>query len=560
MLAGQNKEKDSIVVVSQAKEKEDGRSISLIESNAFDRWIRSHKKPLLLAGVILCFFILALWHMFYLRASMGSVVVLVSFSIVSVIGIGVLFYFFFYRALSTLWVFPLVLCLTGLLYVGLAGPLQSPDEQYHYLYGYRYSNILLGYDNGAQEGYNTTEMRVDDYEFLASSTAHQRNVDGHYGRTADNFLLLAKDPGMQSFETESFASGMNWPANGPQLRIPEALGMTVGRLLGLGAYPVFYLGRIFNFLFFALMAYAAVRITPLGKNAFMVMSLLPAVLHDVASLSYDAGIDGMAFLLVALCLRMIYGKGRLEKGNIVAFAVLLALLVPCKLIYAPLGFLACFVPTKRFASRRQAVLFRLGVPLIMLLAFGVTRFDIAGAVATNQMYSAVESRTLWGVLASPLSFLREFANTLFVRGDFYLLNMVGASLSFAENLTPVLTILPFLVLFALALSSEVRSDRIQPTLRICALVLIVGIVLACFLSIYIGFAEGTGDGTIFGVQPRYFIPLLPLVFILFSNACLASGRPSDQALLFACTVFGLVNVMHQFTMIAVFSNGVSLPL
>ena len=87
-------------------------------------------------------------------------------------------------------------------------------------------------------------------------------------------------------------SSFDWTANPPYIKLPSALGIVLATLLNLGSFPLFYLGRFFNLLMFAALAYFAVRITPVGKNAMMVAGLLPMTLHLASSYSYDAGIMG----------------------------------------------------------------------------------------------------------------------------------------------------------------------------------------------------------------------------------------------------------------------------
>lgn len=100
----------------------------------------------------------------------------------------------------------------------------------------------------------------------------------YYPKVAEEFSFFADDNALSSttlFSSDRFDMG----SNPPQAKILSALGITIGRVLGLGAVPVYYLGRLFNFAGFVALAYFAVRFTPVGKRIFMVASCLPMTLH-----------------------------------------------------------------------------------------------------------------------------------------------------------------------------------------------------------------------------------------------------------------------------------------
>lgn len=81
--------------------------------------------------------------------------------------------------------------------------------------------------------------------------------------------------------------------------LPQALGITLGRLLSLGQVLTIYLGRLCNLAFFVLCGWLAVRLAPFGKMAFFGAALLPMTLELVSSLSYDGFAISLGFLCTA---------------------------------------------------------------------------------------------------------------------------------------------------------------------------------------------------------------------------------------------------------------------
>ena len=186
-------------------------------------------------------------------------------------------------------------------------------------------------------------VRADDSALLDGMLQSWALGYDKYRSVIDQFAFFVNDASRVAVEP---VSSFDWTANPPYIKLPSALGIVLATLLNLGSYPLFYLGRFFNLLMFAALAYFAVRITPVGKNAMMVAGLLPMTLHLASSYSYDAGIMGLAFLLTGMCLRAVYGEGlmsRREKAGIVVVAVLLA---PCKVVYTVIVLLVILIPRK----------------------------------------------------------------------------------------------------------------------------------------------------------------------------------------------------------------------
>ena len=161
----------------------------------------------------------------------------------------------------------------------------------------------------------------------------------------------------------------------PQLRIFATLGFIVGKLLNLSGLFTFYLARLFNLVFFLALAYIAIRISSVAKSLFYALSLLPMTVFICSTLSYDAGIIGMSFVFIAICLELRYSKTPLTTRHIVGLVVLSTLLAPCKLVYFFLIFLVCIIPNQKFSSLRRAIIFK--TALVALSALSICIFSLS---------------------------------------------------------------------------------------------------------------------------------------------------------------------------------------
>ena len=239
----------------------------------------------------------------------------------------------------------------GLLYSVVFAPGTVPDETYHFEASYKLADYIMLQGPTV----DSLPVRADDSALLDGMLQSWALGYDKYRSVIDQFAFFVNDASRVAVEP---VSSFDWTANPPYIKLPSALGIVLATLLNLGSFPLFYLGRFFNLLMFAALAYFAVRITPVGKNAMMVAGLLPMTLHLASSYSYDAGIMGLAFLLTGMCLRAVYGEGlmsRKEKAGIVVVAVLLA---PCKVVYTVIVLLVILIPRKRFSSTAASARFK----------------------------------------------------------------------------------------------------------------------------------------------------------------------------------------------------------
>ena len=167
-----------------------------------------------------------------------------------------------------------------------------PDESTHLDTAYKYSNQILFIQSTDTPG--TIYKRECDAR-LSEMLANGLESNSYYQLL---FHTLERPSDTQLVQV-SYIDGTNLVPG--IVYLPAALGISVGRILGLSAMLTFQLGRIFNLLVFILLIRLAIGVTPYWKNLFGALGLLPITLQQAASASYDAIINGLIFLFIALC-------------------------------------------------------------------------------------------------------------------------------------------------------------------------------------------------------------------------------------------------------------------
>lgn len=238
-------------------------------------------------------------------------------------------------------VFPIVFSIVAVLGLVFFPPCTIPDERYHFLKSYVVANHLT-------PGMEEHDMREEDVAFTSDEELYNPTISKSFWEKSSPVPLLASKDGVARNYMTTSESVFDMSIDLPQLKLPSALGIVLGRALGLSGIVTYYLGRLFNALYAIALVVLAVRLAPVGKNAIMAVAMLPMTLHLIGSYSYDAGYIGLALLETGLLLRMLFGDKAISTKLMVGFLVTGALLTPGKLIYAMLTVCGVVVPTSRF--------------------------------------------------------------------------------------------------------------------------------------------------------------------------------------------------------------------
>ena len=424
-------------------------------------------------------------------------------------------------------VFPVFFGLVAILGLVFFPPCTIPDEHYHFIKSYVVANLLT-------PGMDEHDMRAEDVALLRDKELYDHVITTSYWDKVPQISLLATNEGVdKEFMQKSdwgFDPSLDISVDLPQLKIPSALGIIVGRALGLSGVFTYYLGRLFNALYAVALIVLAVRMAPVGKNALMAAAMLPMTLHLIGSYSYDAGYIALAFLTMGLLLRMLCDEKPISPQLMAGFLITGMLLTPGKLIYSLVAFCGLVVPADRFSSKRTALAFKVGVvliPLAAILIFNGAR--VLAVLGIAKPTSAVEAGdgldhrgadtgtfyTIGAIVSDPLHSLKFLYVTLRGNMRFYITSMLGGSLGWLQaNLIAPLWEDGWMLaalLFGLFRSKDDEGvlDRV-PRITLClAAMLGAGAVI---LTMWLSWTLQT-DTVINGVQGRYMLPLLPALMM-----------------------------------------------
>ena len=364
--------------------------------------------------------------------------------------------------------------------------------------------------------------------------------------------------------------------------LPAALGFTLGRLTGRNLITMVMLARWMNLLACAAVMYAAVRIMPRGKACLAMIGLFPKTLQQTASCSYDGMLIAGTCFFIACFLAV--RDGLQKQRDISALEVLLLLYAGCFVAankagtYLPVTGLILLLPlygrqwtagavsagtagavsvgtagsvsagTAKVTGRKrknplvlQCVLIMAGFCSVFAAKSLVRVFGMLSRSSGSETLVS-GTRTLYSIadfLHSPAGLVRVMVNTLRLRGDGLLGELVGKNLCQRWVFVYAFLFLAWLGILAEKRTPARRKGREKTgsaeetrdlVLRVWIFLLICAGTFLIFLSMLLGFTE-KGLGYVDGLQGRYFLPYAPLVFLILRTRRLERKDLTDTMIL-----------------------------
>ncbi|HJC47067.1 MAG TPA: DUF2142 domain-containing protein [Candidatus Lachnoclostridium pullistercoris] len=452
------------------------------------------------------------------------------------------------------------------MYLAVLAPLSAPDEVSHFISSYRLSNTILG--QPAADGKGHVYIRTQDAFVLDTDLNPGESLAGQeetkdtqvLGQTlTEHTYRKIHDTGLSGTGTQEMETTVKPPVETtPLAYLPQALGIVLGRLLGLGGLGLLYLGRFGNLLFFAGITWYAMRQLPFGKEVLFGVTMLPMTLHLAASFSYDAMILSLSFLFSAVTLKLTYGAGNVRKRDVALMAAVMGVLGPCKMIYGVLLGLCLLIPVKKFGNGRNWLLSAAAVLAVyagaMILVNSATIAQYAAETESFVGWAGESGYTFEWVLHNPVKTLRIFYNTILEKGDYYHLTMMG---NWLGNLDQVLDV-PYVVILAMTFTLFFLAMKkpggetvyLAGGRRAWALFLCLACVGAAMFSMFIAWTPASSS-IVMGVQGRYFLPFLPVFLMALKNNWITLTKNRDRELLFFLVCANGYVLLRLFSIVSI---------
>lgn len=333
--------------------------------------------------------------------------------------------------------------------------------------------------------------------------------------------------------------------------LPQAVGFTIARLLGLGMYPMLQLARFLSYAVFVTVMYFAIRKMPFGKLVFLVSALVPTVMVQMISITRDAMIICLGFYITAAAIQMAYAAEKPNKTAWIKLAIASVLLAPCKMIYLPVSCLFLLVIYRQYIvsageKAKKRILRILWGGLAAALVFALLNFHTIRGILFGggvSVYNS-ESYSIAYIFSHPMQMLAVMGNTLRTQFGSYFVNAVQL---FDINLgcSDGITIAVFVLLALGCCCTDGEKYTIRKEERTYMLLVAAGVFLLTALASLRW--TPMGSDVIVGLQGRYLTPVLPLVCMAcYNNRYVRVSSEATVIVKACCCIFPAISLMNMY--------------
>ena len=383
--------------------------------------------------------------------------------------------------------------LGGLAFVFVTPPFQVPDEPAHFYRAFSVSEgqFLLGHEKGKIGGPLPASLRVlvgilvDDVPFHP-----ERRIQPGTWRRAREVRLRPED-----VERFSPPSSLQYSAV-PYL--PQAAGIVVGRWFGASPLGLVYFARAANLFAAVGLIYFAICQLPGYRWLAVLLALTPMAMFLRSSVSADAGITAIAYLLTATIAKIAFRAepmhGRWNFGLLVVLSVSLCLTKP---VYFPLVLAAFVIPSSRIPIQRP------GFVLLAVLVFSIVAVTVTLAISQPSVDGiGVRIESLVDeVLTNPFDLFRRIVVDYIRHAPRYGAEFIGR-LGWLDTPLPLLLLGSYFAFLIAYTVFDLGSQAvISPWQRVVLALVIAASLMAISTAMYVI------NGRIAGIQGRYFHPI-----------------------------------------------------
>ena len=296
--------------------------------------------------------------------------------------------------------------------------------------------------------------------------------------------------------------------------IPSALGLFIGKIISNGNLGVmFYLGRFFNLLMYALMAFVAIRMSGRWKLlvGFFAVQHLP--IYISASFSQDAFFYGLSLLIFAKFIQLFDKEELIDIRDVLEITILSVLMIFSKLPNIMLIGLMLFIPMKRYKNKKIYALNFVGILVVIFI--GLLWMKSYSSIEPTDLPSKVNSGDqISFILSNPKSFFQTL-----------MISLMGSASKLSQYFTfgwyhkysdlAYLSYLPLLGVMLFMYPVKLRH-KINGWFKFAVIGVTLGVIILTNVIMYLSFTD-VGAKVMNGVQGRYFYGvfiLLPFVFNL----------------------------------------------
>ena len=405
--------------------------------------------------------------------------------------------------------------LFGTLIILATPPLRGPDETAHFLraYGAAQGDIVPSLrDAQGRKGVLLPPTLYDGFEFFEAVRVREKQAGFGYGPVfRDYYNRPATPAAAAAFVPYGGSEGYS-----PIAYLPQIAAALVARVLDLDFVPTLYLMRFAGLAALTALIAFAIAMAPGLAWTLVAIAMLPAALYGRSVISADGSALATAMVVTVCWLRALVAPHLYLPGRQSFWLMLGALTKPTNLAFVlltPLG-----AKPRRWQRAALTILPAIAVGLLWSVGSGADTAAWRMTEFTGHSPAAFDpAARLAHALAHPLHFAAAVINALGAQHLAELWRQVVGVLGLFDT---VLQPWVYPALTALLLGTFFTRLPLPSTMRAQAALVAAAAALtyaaATYLVCYLAFTPPQAD-TVWGVQGRYFVAILPLIAIVVAS-------------------------------------------
>ena len=327
--------------------------------------------------------------------------------------------------------------------------------------------------------------------------------------------------------------------------LPFHLGLRLADLLHLKFTSGIVIAKIFNLVCYVILVYFAIKSSGKFNRIFFVIGLLTSNMFLATQFSYDPLVIASLLLAISLFLHIKQTKN-ISAKYLLGFILAATFGSLTKAVYCPILLLALMIPNDNFDCKKRAIAFKICAIFVMLvlastfvlpiLSGGLASDIRGGDTSVSGQIGFLLNNPLKAIAIILLFIFNQLPNLVFEpTSSFVSLGMAASSgliYDLCSPVVPMVGVLSFLVLlwatFGTVLDKKtIITKRTKLGIAIIYLILVGSTTASMYLSF-----TAVGGMRVDGMQPRYLMPFLPLLLILFIPTSKPQRTASSQIIVF----------------------------
>ncbi len=385
---------------------------------------------------------------------------------------------------------------------------QGTDEVSHFLRVYEISKKYTTFHYQ-----DTTEFPMA-FSTLANYQADRNTSYESYKQNYDSFVMNSEE------KTDMINQYWNMRLYSPIQYLPQAVGVTIGRIVSDNILVIGTFGRIGGFVTWLILCAYAIKIVPNKKIFFIILCLLPVNIFSAICISGDTLTNAACMIFLAMIYRKVYLKEQVTLKDKIILLISAILIALCKIVYLPFVFLILLLNKDNFKNKREATIFMIAL-VILSCIIGVAWLKIGG----DNLVSANEAskEQVKFILREPLRYFLIMLHTMEEKGTDFIYQFTTGYELMCHGKTMIYPIVSYCigiaVILSLLIQEEANNLEIHVFKKTLVWLIILGTIVLIATAIYVQWTSlfEIGRYMIAGIQGRYFIPVVILLIFVINS-------------------------------------------